>query len=161
LAFEALKKYLVSTPILVRLNFTKLFILDVDCPPKEWGLFCVRRMGEREWLWLMQVKAYPRAQRTITQWKGECYALIWVVMHFRQYLQHVDFILCMDHKPLEWLVIVSEAHGRRGCLVNMLQDFSLSTHPHGKRQTHILILQVGILLVCLRRMRTFKLKYQI
>ncbi len=69
----------------------------------------------------MQVKAYPRAKM-----EGECYALIWVVMHFRQYLHHIDFILCMDHKPLEWLLIVSEAHGKRGCLLNMLQEFSLS-----------------------------------
>jgi hypothetical protein len=67
-----------------------------------------------------------KSQKNYHPMEGECYALIWVVMHFRQYLHHIRFILRMDHKPLEWLVIVSEAHGRTGCLVNMLQDFSLS-----------------------------------
>jgi hypothetical protein len=27
----------------------KTLLIDVTGPPKEWGLFCVRRMGEREW----------------------------------------------------------------------------------------------------------------
>jgi len=71
-------------------------------------------------------KGLSKSQKNYPPMEGECYALIWVVMHFRQYLHHIHFILPMDHKPLEWLVIVSEAHGRRGCLVNMFQDFSLS-----------------------------------
>jgi hypothetical protein len=56
--------------------------------------------------------------------EGECYVLIWGVMHFRQYLHMNHFVLRTDHKPLEWLATVSDAHGRRGRWINMLQDFS-------------------------------------
>jgi hypothetical protein len=28
-----------------------------------------------------------------------------------------------DHKPLEWLVIVSNTYGKRGIFINMLQEF--------------------------------------
>jgi hypothetical protein len=45
-------------------------------------------------------------------------------MHLRQYLHKNHFTLRTDHKPLEWLVTVSDAHGKRGRWIDMLQDFS-------------------------------------
>jgi hypothetical protein len=41
-------------------------------------------------------------------------------MHFRQYLHKNYFILKTNHKPLEWLTILLDAHGRRGRWINML-----------------------------------------
>jgi hypothetical protein len=55
--------------------------------------------------------------------EGECYALIWGILHFRQYLHRTHFTLRTDHKSLEWLATVSDAHGRRGQWIDMLQDF--------------------------------------
>ncbi len=70
--------------------------------------------------------------------EGECYALIWGVMHFRQYLHMKHFILRTDHKPLEWLATVSDAHGRRGRWVGMLQDFSFKIiHRPGLGHTNV------------------------
>ncbi len=70
--------------------------------------------------------------------EGECYALIWGVMNFRQYLYRNHFILHTDHKPLEWLAIVSDAHGRRGRWIDMLQDFSFKiVHRLGLRHTNV------------------------
>ncbi len=43
-----------------------------------------------------------------------------------------------DHKPLEWLATVSDAHGRRGRWVDMLQDFSFKiVHRPGLRHTNV------------------------
>jgi hypothetical protein len=56
--------------------------------------------------------------------EGECNALIWGIMHFRQYLYHASFVVRTDHKPLEWLAIVSNPFGRRGRWISMLQDFN-------------------------------------
>jgi hypothetical protein len=48
------------------------------------------------------------------------------------------FILRTDHKPLEWLATVSNAHGRRGRWVGMLQDFSFKIiHRPGLRHTNV------------------------
>jgi hypothetical protein len=70
--------------------------------------------------------------------EGECYALIWGIMHFRQYLHKTHFILRTDHKPLEWLVTVSDAHGRRGRWIDMLQDFSFKIlHRPGMKHTNV------------------------
>jgi len=82
-------------------------------------------------------KSLTEAQRRFHPMEGECYTLIWGVMHFRQYL-HVHFILRTDHKPLEWLATISYAHGRRGRWVGMLQDFSFKiVHRPGLRHTNV------------------------
>jgi len=70
--------------------------------------------------------------------EGECYALIWGVMHFRQYLHRTHFILRTNHKPLEWLATVSDAYGRRGRWIDMLQDFSFKIiHRPGMKHTNV------------------------
>ncbi len=40
-----------------------------------------------------------------------------------------------DHKPFEWLAIISNVHGRRGRWIDMLQDFS-SKIVHRPRLKH-------------------------
>jgi hypothetical protein len=55
--------------------------------------------------------------------EGECYVFIWGIMYFRQYLHQTLFLLGTNHKPLEWLTIVSYAQCLRGRWIAMLQDF--------------------------------------
>jgi hypothetical protein len=69
-------------------------------------------------------KSLIKGQRKFHRMEGECYALIWGIMHFKQYLHRNHFILRTYHKPLEWLATVSDAHGRRGKWIDMLQDFN-------------------------------------
>jgi len=69
-------------------------------------------------------KNLTQAQRKFHPMEGECYVLIWGIMHLRQYLHRNHFILWIDHKPLEWLATVSDAHGRRGKWIDMLQHFN-------------------------------------
>ncbi len=46
--------------------------------------------------------------------------------------------MCTDHKPFEWLVTMSDAHGRRGRWIDMLQDFSFKIiHRPGLRHTNV------------------------
>jgi hypothetical protein len=58
----------------------------------------------------------------------QCYALIWGIMHFRQYLHGNRFTLKIDHKPLEWLAIVSNFYGKEGRWIEMLQDFDFKSY---------------------------------
>jgi len=81
-------------------------------------------------------KDLSKSQINYHPMEGECYTLIWAMMHFRQYLHHIHFILSMDHKPLEWLLTVLDAHGRRRHWVDMLQDFSFKIiHMTGGKHT--------------------------
>jgi len=123
-AFDNLKRALVEAPILVRPDFKEPFCLDVDWSTRGVGAVLSQREGKCEKVVAYASKALSVAQREFHPMEGECYALIWGILHFRQYLHRTHFTLRMDHKPLEWLATVSDAHGRRGRWIDMLQDFS-------------------------------------
>jgi len=78
------------------------------------------------------------AQRKFQPMEGKCYALIWGIMHFRQYLHMNHFTLKIDHKSLEWLVTISDARGRRGRWIDMLQDFNFKIlHKPGLKHANV------------------------
>jgi hypothetical protein len=134
-AYQTLKTALVNAPILTRPDFKRTFWLDVDWSPKGVGAILSQKDGKFERVVAYASKSLTEAQRKFHPMEGECYALIWGVMHFRQYLHMKHFILRTDHKPLEWLATVSDAHGRRGRWVGLLQDFSFKI-VHRPRLKH-------------------------
>jgi hypothetical protein len=110
----------------------------MDWSPKGVGAILSQKEGKFKRVTAYARKSLIEAQRRFHPMEGECYALIWGVMHFRQYLHMKHFILCINHKPLEWLATVSNAHGRRGRWVGMLQDFSFKiVHRPGLRHTNV------------------------
>ncbi len=123
-AYQALKATLVGAPILTRPDFRRTFWLDVDWSPKGVGAILSKKEGKFERVVAYASKSLTDTQKRFHSMEGECYALIWGIMHFRQYLHMKHFILRTDHKPLEWLATVSDTHGQRGRWVGMLQDFS-------------------------------------
>jgi hypothetical protein len=46
--FDMLKRALVKTPILIRPDFTKLFILDADWPTRDVGAIFSQKEGRNE-----------------------------------------------------------------------------------------------------------------
>jgi hypothetical protein len=119
-AFEALKRTLIAASMLVHPDFKKPFYLNVNWSPKGVGAILSHKEGKLEKMVAYASKSLTSAQRKFNPMEGECYALIWGIMHFRQYLHRNHFTLKMDHKPLEWLAIVLHAHGRRGRWIDML-----------------------------------------
>ncbi len=112
--------------------------MDVDWSTKGVGAILSQREGKFEKVIAYASKSLTEAQRKFHPMEGECYALIRGVMHFRQYLHMKHFILRTDHKPLEWLATVSDAHGRRGRWVGMLQDFSFKiVHCPGLKHMNV------------------------
>ncbi len=137
-AYHALKAALVDAPVFTRPDFKRTFWLDVDWSTKGVGAILSQREGKFEKVIAYASKSLTEAQRKFHPMEGECYTLIWGVMHFRQYLHMKHFILRTDHKPLEWLAIVSDAHGRRGKWVGMLQDFSFKiVHRPGLKHMNV------------------------
>ncbi len=106
--------------------------------PKGVGAILSQKEGRFEKVVAYASKSLTEAQNKFHPMEGECYALIWGIMHFRQYLHRNHFILRTDHKPLEWLATVSDTHGRRGRWVDMLQDFSFKIiHRPGLRHMNV------------------------
>jgi hypothetical protein len=136
-AFHALKKALMGAPILVRSNFKEPFCLDVDWSTKGVGAILSQKEGRFERVIAYASKALTMAQKKFHPMEGECYALIWGILHFKQYLHRTHFTLRTDHKPLEWLATVSDAHGRRGRWIDLLQDYSFKiVHRPGMKHAN-------------------------
>jgi hypothetical protein len=137
-AYQTLKAALVNALVLTRPDFKRTFWLDVDWSPKGVGAILSQKDGKFERVVAYASKSLMEAQRLFHPMEGECYALIWGVMHFRQYLHMKHFILRTDHKPLEWLTTISDAHGRRGRWVGLLQDFSFKImHRPGLKHANV------------------------
>jgi hypothetical protein len=78
-AFQALKAALVDAPP----DFRKTFCLDVDWSPKGVGAILSQKEGKFEKVVAYANKSLIEAQRKFHPMEGECYALIWGIMHFR------------------------------------------------------------------------------
>jgi hypothetical protein len=58
------------------------------------------------------------------------------------------FLLQTNYKPLEWLMIVSSANGKRGRWISMLQDFHFKTiHRLGNKNFNVDALSRNLMFV--------------
>jgi len=92
-AYQALKAALVDAPVLTRPDFRRTFRLDVNWSPKGVGAILSQKEGRFEKVVAYASKSLTEAQRKFHPMEGECYALIWGVMYFKQYLHRNHFIL--------------------------------------------------------------------
>ncbi len=81
-AFDALKLRLIEAPILVRPDFERPFILDVDWSIKRIGSILSHKQDKHECVIAYANKGLTPSQRKFHLMEGECYALIWGIMHF-------------------------------------------------------------------------------
>jgi hypothetical protein len=70
----------------VKLNFEKPFILDVDWFINGVGSILSQKQNKLECVIAYANKGLTPSQRKFHPMEGECYALIWGIMHFQQYL---------------------------------------------------------------------------
>ncbi len=45
-----------------------------------------------------------KAESNYSSYEGECFVVIWAVIHFRPYFYGIEFILYIDHQPIKWLM---------------------------------------------------------
>jgi hypothetical protein len=103
--FENLRDALVSTPILVKPNFTKAFILDVDWFTRRVGAILSQKEAKNEHVIAYANKRFSPIHKKFHPMEGECYALGWGIMHFRWHFYHNHFTFRTNHKPLECLLL--------------------------------------------------------
>ncbi len=108
----------METHVLVRPDFNKPFILDVDWFIRGVGVILSQKSKKHDQVIAYANKGLSLVQRYFHPMEGN--ALIWGIMYFKQYLHQTPFLLCTDHKPLEWLAIILEAYGMRGHWIAML-----------------------------------------
>jgi hypothetical protein len=122
-----------------RPDFTKAFILDVDWSTHGVSAYyCRKKGGGSKSLFTLVSKSLSLIHKKIHLVEGECYVLVWGILHFWQCFYWNHFALCTNHKPLEWLATVWDAYGWKGRWINTLHDFKFKIiHIASFRHTNV------------------------
>jgi hypothetical protein len=97
-AFNTLKEKLSEFPILRKLDFNKVFILHTN-----WNAFGISvilgQLDEegKEYVIPYASQSKNKAESNYFSYEGECFVVVWVVIHFRPYLYGTKFILYTGH----------------------------------------------------------------
>jgi hypothetical protein len=89
---------------LKRHDFNKVFILHTN-----WSVFGIGViLGQLDEEGIEYVIAYAsqnnKAKINYSSYEGECFAVVWVVIHFMPYFYGIKFTLYTDHQPIKWLM---------------------------------------------------------
>ena len=120
-AFQALKKFLTSTPILAQPDIDRTF--DVYCDASRTRLGCVLMQGKR-------VSAYASCQLKKHELNYSTHDLeLAVVVHalkiWRHYLLGNKVHIYTDHKSLKYIFTQSELKMRQWRWLELIKDYNL------------------------------------
>ncbi|GBG75202.1 hypothetical protein CBR_g19715 [Chara braunii] len=99
-AFATLKDVVATTPILIRSDPTKQFILITDWQPEAISAILVQKGNDgREHVIEYASRTVPDERKNDSAPQGECSVVVWGVLHFHPYLYGHKFLLVTDHEP--------------------------------------------------------------
>ena len=102
-AFETLKRKLMSTPILALPSMKEPFILYTDASMTDMGAVLSQLQDDQERAICFAPKAFSKAQTRYSATKRELLAVVNLTRHFRHYLLGRQFKIVTDHSALQWL----------------------------------------------------------
>jgi hypothetical protein len=122
--FNTLKEKLSEFPILKRPEFSKVFILHTN-----WSAFgigaIIGQLDEegKEYVIAYASRSNNKAESNYSSYEGECFVVVWAIIHFRPYLYDTNFILYMDHQPIKWLMTNDKLTGKLVRWALILQEY--------------------------------------
>jgi len=123
-AFNMFKEKFSKFPILKRLNFTKVFILHTDW--NAFGLGAI--LGQLDEEGNEYVIAYAsrknnKIESNYSSYEGECFIVVWAIIHFRPYFYGTKFTLYIDHQPIKWLMTNDKLTSKLAHWALILQEY--------------------------------------
>ncbi|GBG82867.1 hypothetical protein CBR_g36393 [Chara braunii] len=135
-AFATLKDALATTPILIRPDPSKQFILIMDWQPEAISAILAQKGDDgREHVIEYVSRTVPDERRNDSAPQGECYTVVWGIQHFHPYLYGQKFRLMTDHKPLLALKKLTNYTGMIGRWAVRLQEYDFDI-VHRKTERH-------------------------
>lgn len=98
-AFEELKNFLISEPLLVRPNYNDTFVLTTDASDYAIGAVLTNDKTNDHPI-AYASRALIGAERKYFTIEKELLAIVWAVDHFKHYIFNQNFIVYTDHRPL-------------------------------------------------------------
>jgi len=127
-AFQALKGFVASRPILRLPNFDAKFLLQTDSSSRGIGAALLQEFdGVKHPIGFASRKLLPRECNYSTV-ERECLAIVWAVQKFSMYLYGRKFILETDHQSLQYLNKARLQNSRLMRWAMALQPFSFAVH---------------------------------
>jgi hypothetical protein len=97
-AFDTLKEKLSEFPILKRPDFSKVFILHTNWSALNIGVILGQLDEEgKEYVIAYASQSNNKVENNYFSYKGECFTIVWAIIHFRPYLYAIEFTLYTHH----------------------------------------------------------------
>lgn len=131
-AFETLKEYLASFPLVHCPDYTHPFIIATDASDYGIGGVIYQTIDGEDRVVAYCSKTLSAAERNYGTFEKECYAVLHAVTKFRHYIDGLDFTVITDHAALKWLFKIQEPTGRVARWIFKLSQFDfVITHRKG------------------------------
>ncbi len=122
--FQHTQGKLSEFPILRRPDFKKVFILHTDWNALSIGAI----LGQFDEKGKEYVIAYAswsnnKVENNYFSYEGECFAVVWAIIHFRPYLYGTKFILYTNHQPIKWLMTNDKFIGKLAHWALIFQEY--------------------------------------
>jgi len=125
----------MEAPVLLVLNFDKLFVLCTDASLKGLGAVLEQEDENKN---LRSVAYASRslipAEKNYHTTDLECLAIIWSIKHFHKYLINKPFKIFTDHSALKSLQKISELTGRRARWIMELQQYNFTIEHKSEKK---------------------------
>ena len=130
-AFDKLKRALVSAPILAYPDFSKEFLLFVDASSTGIGFTLAQVQNDKELVIAYNGRGLNQAEKNYSTTEREALALVEGIKKFQPYLFGRKFTVVTDHSSLRWLMNIKDATGRlaRWSLLLQQYDFEIVYRP--------------------------------
>ncbi|KAK8785533.1 hypothetical protein V5799_008101 [Amblyomma americanum] len=135
-AFGALKRKLMSAPLLRHPDFSLPFVMATDASKFAVGAVLSQVIEGKEHPVAFASRQLSPTEQKYGATERECLAVVWAVKHFRCYLYGRKFKLVTDCHPLKWVMSVRDPSSRLARWNLHLQEYCFEVeHKSGK--THL------------------------
>ena len=132
LAFQRLKKVLMTAPLMKNPDFTRTFVLQTDASGVGVGAVLSQGEEEDQPIAYFSRKLLPR-EKSYSTVEKECLAIVLAVKNFKAYLLGRSFIVQTDHRALQWLNQFKEKNTRLTRWSLILQPYNfIVQHRRGQ-----------------------------